>query len=92
MRKTLQLLALGAAFAFALVVAPTQASAKCDFSKKEKIAMVSWIVVIPGAVITGLGCKRDLFTKTGEKQSMLPAESRSHTELRFIDRRKQRAI
>ncbi len=92
MKKTLQLLALSAAFAFALVVAPAQASAKCEFSKKEKIAMVSWILVVPGAVITGLGCKRDLFNKGNEKQSMLPAETRGSSELRFIDRRKRRSI
>jgi|GEM_PF-2283988 len=92
MKKPLQLLGLGAVLAFAFSVAPTQASAKCDFSKKEKIAMVSWIVVIPGAVITGLGCKRDLFNKSHEKQSMLPAENRAQAELRFIDRRKPRPI
>jgi hypothetical protein len=38
-----------------LWLAPTQASAaNCSFSKKEKIAMVSWIMLIPGAVITGI--------------------------------------
>ncbi len=93
MGKTFQLFFLGAAFVAALLLAPTQVSAaKCSFSKKEKIAMVSWIMIIPGAVITGMGCKRDLFNKGGKKEGVLPAENRSHTELRFIDRRRQRAI
>jgi hypothetical protein len=93
MGKTFQLFFIGAAFAAALWLAPTQASAaNCHFSKKEKIAMVSWIVLIPGAVITGLGCKRDLFEKGGKKKAVLPAEDRNHTELRFLDRRRKRAI
>ena len=83
----------GAAFAAALWLAPTQASAaKCHFSKKEKIAMVSWIMIIPGAVITGLACKRDLFEKGDKKKAALPAGDRNHTELRFLDRRRNRAI
>jgi len=93
MGKTFQLFFIGAVFAVAVSFAPTRASAaNCDFSKKEKIAMVSWIVIIPGAVITGLACKRDLFEKGNKKEAMLPAENRSHTKLRFIDRRKGRVI
>lgn len=93
MGKTFQLFFIGAAFAAALWLAPTQASAaNCQFSKKEKIAMVSWIVLIAGAVITGLACKRDLFNKGGNKAAMLPAEDRSHTELRFLDRRRRQVI
>jgi hypothetical protein len=93
MGKTFQLFFMGAAFAAALLLAPTQASAaNCHFSKKEKIAMVSWIMIIPGAVITGLACKRDLFNKGGKKEAVLPAENRSHTELRFLDRRRKRTI
>jgi hypothetical protein len=93
MGKTFQLLFIGAAFVAALWLAPAQASAaNCQFSKKEKIAMVSWIVLIPGAVITGLACKRDLFNKGGNKEVVLPAEDRSHTELRFLDRRRGRVI
>jgi len=84
---------VGAAFAAALWLAPTQASAaNCHFSKKEKIAMVSWIMIIPGAVITGLACKRDLFEKGDQKEAALPVEDRSHTGLRFLDRRRSRAI
>lgn len=90
--KTFQLFFLGAAFVAALLLAPTQASAaNCSFSKKEKIAMVSWIMIIPGAVITGMGCKRDLFNKGGKKAAV-PAEKRSRAELRFIDRRRQQTI
>ena len=93
MRKTFQLFFIGAAFVAALWLVPAQASAaNCQFSKKEKIAMVSWIVLIPGAVITGLACKRDLFNKGGKKEAVLPAENRSHTELRFLDRRRKRTI
>jgi hypothetical protein len=93
MGKALQLFFIGAVFAAALSFAPTRASAaNCEFSKKEKIAMVSWIVIIPGAVITGLACKRDLFEKGNKKEAVLPAEDRSHTKLRFIDRRRGRVI
>jgi hypothetical protein len=93
MGKAFQLFFLGAVFATALWFAPAQASAaNCHFSKKEKIAMVSWIMIIPGAVITGLACKRDLFEKGGKKEAVLPAENRSVTELRFLDRRRKRAI
>jgi len=93
MGMTLQLVFLASAFAAALLVAPTQASAaNCSFSKKEKIAMVSWIVLIPGAVITGMGCKRDLFNKGGKNAAALPAKDRDQVELRVADRRKPRAI
>jgi len=93
MGKAFQLFFVGVVFAAALWVTPAQASAaNCHFSKKEKIAMVSWIMIIPGAVITGLACKRDLFNKGGGQEALLPAETRSHTELRFLDRRKRRAI
>jgi len=75
---------MAAVFAAALWFAPAQASAaKCHFSKKEKIAMVSWVVLIPGAVITGLACKRDLFNERGSKAAGLPAEDRGMTELRL---------
>jgi hypothetical protein len=60
--------------------------------QEGKVAMVSWIMIIPGAVITGLACKRDLFNKGGKKEAVLPAENRSHTELRFLDRRRKRTI
>lgn len=84
MGKTFRLFFLGSVLATALWFAPTQASAaKCHFSKKEKIAMVSWIMIIPGAVITGLACKRDLFNKGGKKKAVLPAEDRSVSELRY---------
>ena len=91
MTKTLQLMFLSVTFAAALWLAPTQASAaNCTFSKKEKIAMVSWIMLIPGAVITGMGCKRDLFNKKNKSnEAYLPAEDRSHTELPFLDRRRR---
>jgi len=90
MGKTVQLIFLSVTFAAALSLAPTQASAaNCSFSKKEKIAMVSWIVLIPGAVITGMGCKRDLFNKKNKNEAFLPAEDRSRTELPFTDRRRR---
>ncbi len=93
MGNVLRLSFIAAAFVAALWLAPSQASAaNCHFSKKEKIAMVSWIIIIPGAVITGLACKRDLFEKGGKKSAALPAEERSHSELRFLDRRRKRAI
>lgn len=93
MAKTMQLFFMAFVVAVGLSLAPAQASAaNCHFSKKEKIAMVSWIVLIPGAVITGMGCKRDLFNKGGNKGAARPAEDRTVTELRFLDRRRQRAI
>jgi hypothetical protein len=46
-------------------------------------------MLIPGAVITGMGCKRDLFNKKNKNEALLPAEDRSHTELRFLDRRRR---
>jgi hypothetical protein len=93
MGKAFQLIFLSATFAAALWLAPTQASAaNCSFSKKEKIAMVSWIMLIPGAVITGMGCKRDLFNKKGKSEALLPAEDHSHAEFRYLDRRRRRAI
>lgn len=93
MGKTLQLFLLSAVVAAALALAPAQASAaNCSFSKKEKIAMVSWIMIIPGAVITGLACKRDLFNKKGKNEAVLPAEDRSLTEMRFLDRRRKLTI
>ena len=89
MGKAFQLFFLGAVFATALWFAPKQASAaNCHFSKKEKIAMVSWIMIIPGSVITGLACKRDLFNKGGKKKAVRPTENRGHTELRVIERRR----
>lgn len=90
MIKKFQPFLLGAALGAALLLAPSQASAaNCSFSKKEKIAMVSWIMLIPGAVITGLACKRDLFTKKGKSEAMLPAEGRNLTQTRFVDRRRR---
>lgn len=92
MAKAMQLFFMAFILGAGLSLAPAQASAaNCDFSKKEKIAMVSWIVLIPGAVITGMGCKRDLFNKGGKK-AVRPAEDRNVTELRFLDRRRKRAI
>ncbi|MGB8331407.1 MAG: pirin family protein [Polyangiales bacterium] len=73
--KKFQLFLFGAAFGAALLLAPSQASAaNCNFSRKEKIATVSWIMLIPGAVITDLACKHDLFTKKGKSEAMLPTE------------------
>lgn len=93
MGNAIRLSFIAATFVAALWLAPSQASAaNCHFSKKEKIAMVSWIMIIPGAVITGLACKRDLFEKGGKKEAALPTEDRSRGELRFVDRRKKRAI
>jgi hypothetical protein len=93
MIRKFQLFLLGAAFGAALLLAPSQASAaNCNFSRKEKIAMVSWIVLIPGAVITGLACKHDLFTKKGKSAAMLPTEGRDFTQTRFVDRRRRNAI
>ena len=93
MGKTCQLFLMGAVFAAALLLAPTQASAeRCHFSKKEKIAMVSWIMLIPGGVITGLSCKRDLFNQTGSRDAARPAEHRGLAERRIIDRRRRRAM
>ena len=93
MGRACQLFLIGAVFAAALWFAPTQASAaKCHFSKNEKIAMVSWVMLIPGAVITGLACKRDLFNQGRNRERALPTENRSRTEFRIIDRRRRRAI
>lgn len=93
MGKSLQLFLLGTAVAAALSLAPAQASAaNCSFSKKEKIAMVSWIMLIPGAVITGLACKRDLFTKKGTSAALLPTEDRNVSETRFLEQRRKLRI
>ncbi|MGD8608777.1 MAG: hypothetical protein PVH21_15880, partial [Myxococcales bacterium] len=80
---------VGVAFTAALWLAPSQASAaNCNFNKNEKIAMVSWIIPIAGAVMTPLACKRDLFNKKSKGDAALPAESRDHADLRFLDRRR----
>jgi len=54
--------------------------------------MVSWIIPIAGAVMTPLACKRDLFNKKGNEGAALPSEYRDHADLRFLERRRQRAI
>ncbi|MEM7135602.1 MAG: hypothetical protein AAF500_03435 [Myxococcota bacterium] len=83
----------GVALASLLAVAPTQASAaNCNFSKAEKIAMVSWIIPIAGAVITPMACKRDLFNKKGKSSAVRPAGTRTRAESNAIDRRKRLAI
>jgi hypothetical protein len=93
MAKTLLMTLLGGAFAAALWLAPSQASAaNCSFNKNEKISMVSWIIPIAGAVMTPLACKRDLFNKKSKGNAALPSERRDHTDLRFLERRRQRAI
>lgn len=93
MHKACQLFLMGAVFAAALWFAPTQASAaRCHFSKKEKIAMVSWVMIIPGGVITGLACKRNLFNQGRSRERALPNENRSRTEFRTTDRRRRREI
>ncbi len=74
---------VGAMFAAALWLAPSDASAaKCSFNKNEKISMVSWIIPIAGAVITPLACKRDLFNKKGS--AALPPQPRDRAVLRFL--------
>jgi len=93
MLKNLLMTLVGAAFAAALWLAPSQASAaNCHFNKNEKISMVSWIIPIAGAVMTPLACKRDLFNKKGNGNAALPAERRSRADLRFLDRRRQRMM
>ena len=90
MGKAWQLLLRAALFGAVLWLAPNHASAatsRCHFSKKEKIAMVSWVMLVPGAVITGLSCKRDLFQQSGNRDAALPPKNRSHTEVRVLDRR-----
>lgn len=75
---------VGALFAAALWLAPSDASAaKCSFNKNEKISMVSWIIPIAGAVITPLACKRDLFNKKGS--AALPPQPRDRAVLRFLE-------
>lgn len=93
MVKNLLMTLVGVAFAAALWLAPSQASAaNCDFNKNEKISMVSWIIPIAGAVMTPLACKRDLFNKKGKSAAALPAEHRDHADLRFLERRRQRVM
>ena len=90
MGKAWQLLLMAAFFGAVLWLGPDHASAatsKCHFSKKEKIAMVSWVMLVPGAVITGLSCKRNLFQQVGKRDTALPAKNRSRTEVRTLDRR-----
>lgn len=84
---------VGVAFAAALWLSPSDASAaNCDFNKNEKISMVSWIIPIAGAVMTPLACKRDLFNKNAKGGAAVPAEHRVHTDRRFLDRRRKRAM
>jgi hypothetical protein len=33
---------------------------RCNFSKPEKIMMVTWIFPLAGAIWTGLACKKDI--------------------------------
>ncbi len=81
---------VGVAFAGALWLAPSQASAaNCDFNRNEKISMVSWIIPLAGAVMTPLACKRDLFNKGSKGDAALPAEHRDQADLRFLERRRQ---
>ena len=92
MKKFLMTL-VGAAFAAALWLAPSQASAaNCNFNKNEKISMVSWIIPIAGAVMTPLACKRDLFNKKGKGSGALPAEQRAHADRRVLNRRRMRVM
>lgn len=92
MARTLYALGLSTAFAAALWLVPTEASAaNCNFSKNEKISMVSWVIPIAGAVITPLACKRDLFNKKG-KGAALDSVDRADNELRYLDRWRRRAI
>lgn len=84
---------VGVAFAGALWLAPSQASAaNCEFNKNEKISMVSWVIPIAGAVMTPLACKRDLFNKKGKGDAALPAKNRDQADLRFLERRRQPAM
>ncbi|MDH3625955.1 MAG: hypothetical protein OEQ49_18990 [Myxococcales bacterium] len=93
MGKAWQLLLMAGILATGLWLAPNHAdAAKCHFSKKEKIAMVSWVMLVPGAVITGLSCKRDLFKRGGNRDAALPAENRGRTDLRIIDLRRRGRI
>lgn len=93
MANTLQALFLGAAVAMALWLAPMEASAaNCNFSKAEKISMVSWIIPIAGAVITPMACRRDLFNKKNKGAAISPIDPRAHTKLESRDRRRTRAI
>ena len=93
MLKHISMTLIGVAFAAALWLAPSQASAaKCHFNKNEKISMVSWIIPIAGAVMTPLACKRDLFNKKGSGAAALPSERRDRAGLRFLDRRRQGSI
>lgn len=41
---------------------------RCTFTKREAIAMVSWIFWPAGAVITGLACKRNLFAPDADRR------------------------
>jgi hypothetical protein len=87
MVKNILALLVGATFAAALWLAPSDASAaNCSFNKNEKISMVSWIIPIAGAVMTPLACKRDLFNKKGQGSAALPSEQRDRASLWLFDR------
>ncbi len=86
MIKSILAFLVGATFAAALWLAPSEASAaNCSFNKNEKISMVSWIIPIAGAVITPLACKRDLFNKKGQGSAALPSEQRDRAGLRLLE-------
>lgn len=64
--KMIQVAVLGILLSASMWVLPSDASAaNCNFNRNEKIAMVSWIIPIAGAVITPMACRRDMFNKKG---------------------------
>jgi hypothetical protein len=91
--KNLVVTLMGVALAAVLWLAPSPAlAAKCNFNKNEKIAMVSWIIPIAGAVMTPLECKRDLFDNKSKGNAAQPVEHRDRADLRFLDRRRHRMM
>jgi hypothetical protein len=93
MVKNLWLVVMGVAFALAVGLAPSDASAaNCNFNRNEKISMVSWVIPLAGAVMTPLACKRDLFSKKGTSAVALPPERRDQADARVLDRRRRRGL
>ncbi|MEM8608844.1 MAG: hypothetical protein AAGF92_17195 [Myxococcota bacterium] len=92
MTKIIQVALAAVVFAVAVWVTPNEASAaNCNFNRNEKIAMVSWIIPIAGAVITPMACRRDMFNKKNKGAAIRPEDGRAGRDGVIADRRRRNA-
>ena len=83
---------VGAVLFASIWVLPSEASAaNCNFNRNEKIAMVSWIIPIAGAVITPMACRRDMFNKKNKGDAVRPDGERVRRDPAYVDRRRRRS-